>query len=59
MRSVSGNTQTIYLGSDNTVSASTGYPLLPGEGFSAHVLDIYPDLYVVTASGTADLRFLV
>jgi hypothetical protein len=34
-----GATNTIYLGSDNTVSASTGWPISPGETYSLDVLN--------------------
>lgn len=34
-----GATNTIYIGSDNSVSAATGYPLAPGKDIPVEVLN--------------------
>lgn len=45
-----GATNTIYLGSDNTVSATTGYPLAPGKDIPVEVLN-FSKIWVFGANG--------
>lgn len=59
VRSLSTNTATIWLGTDNMVSSANGVELLPGEGWSASAIDPFPETWVVVASGTADLRYMI
>lgn len=49
-------TQTVYLGKDNTVTTSNGFPLVPGGNM---VDDASTDAWwAITASGTGDLRII-
>jgi hypothetical protein len=49
-----GGVNTVFLGPDNTVSATTGYALLAGE---AESFDMGPNLsvYAITGSGTSQV----
>lgn len=50
-------TMTVYLGKDNTVTTSNGFPLVVGATLSDDVsVDAW---WAITASGTGDLRIIV
>lgn len=51
-------TTAIYLG-DGSVTTSTGFPLQPGDGYEWPIrVNASSPLYAITASGTADLRWM-
>lgn len=48
----------VFFESENTVSSSNGLELLPGGTYSRFDMSGWRNLWVVTASGTADLRII-
>ena len=49
--------RTVYLGATDTVTVSTGFPVLPGQTLKVPV-DEAQTIYFITESGVADLRFI-
>jgi hypothetical protein len=58
VRIKNGSVYTIYLGSDNTVTTSTGYALLAGEG---ELFELGPakDIWGVSVSGSSGVAYVV
>lgn len=44
----------VYLGIDNTLTTSNGFPLLPGAAFT---VESSTAIWMITASGTGDVRY--
>jgi len=52
-------TATVYVGTDSSVTSSTGMPVAQGGAYDFNGWEGYRgDIYAITASSTADLRYL-